>query len=286
VAAVLTILTKLICIKRTKSNSMSKPDSNTNIATLHKLGLTVLEAKVYTTLALMGNTEVKTLAHSLNIAKCEIYRAISALEKRGLVEKLLVVPACYRAISIDDASQILLENKSSEYNNLQKETQELVKSLCKVDAPKSKLEEDDIVVSEGKTVAKRLITQLQMATSSFEAISTWNVCARMLCDWSKVLSRLTKSGVHVRVLTDNSPKGELMPEFLLELQKNPFFEIRYYGTPLTMKLAIRDKCEVNICFSERSSSPNLWSKNPIFVQLANKTFECMWNEAPEKLKIT
>jgi sugar-specific transcriptional regulator TrmB len=286
VAAALTGLTKLICIERTKSDSMSRPDSDSNITTLHKLGLTVLEAKVYTALALAGNTEVKTLAHSLNIAKCEGYRAISALEKRGLVEKLLVVPACYRAISIDEATQILLETKSSEYNNLQKETQELVKSLCKVDATNPKLEEDDIVVSEGKTVAKRLIIQLQTAKSSFEAISTWNVCARMLCDWSKDLIRLTKSGVHVRILTDVQPKGELTPEFLSELQKNPFFEIRYYWEPLTIKLAIRDRYEVNICFSEKSSSPNIWSKNPVFAQLANKTFECMWNEAPEKLKIT
>jgi sugar-specific transcriptional regulator TrmB len=284
VAAVLTGVNKLICKDNTKSDSMSRADSNANIATLHKLGLTVLEAKVYTSLALAGNTEVKTLAHSLNIAKCEVYRAIAALEKTGLVEKLLVIPANYRAIPIDDATRILLENKSTEYNKLQKETQELVKSLCNADTANPKLEEDDIIVSEGKIVAKRLITQLQTATSSFETISTWNVCARMLCDWSKDFIRLTKSGVHVRVLTDHSPNGELTPEFLMDLQESPFFEIRYYWEPLMIKLAVRDRCEVNICFSEKSSSPNIWSKNPVFAQLANKTFECMWNEAAPRSK--
>ena len=284
-AAVPTDLIKLIWVNRTKSDSMSRPDINVNIATLHKLGLTVLEAKVYATLALAGDAEVKTMARSLNIAKCEVYRAIAALEEIGLVEKLLVVPASYRAITIDVASRILLENKDLELTKLQKDTEELVKSLCNADNTSSKPEEEeDIVISEGKIVAKRLLTQLQTTKSSFETISSWNICARMLSDWRNEFTKLTKNQAHVRVLTDHSPKNELMPEFLKELQQSAFFEIRYYPEPLTIKMAIRDGCEVNLCFSEKSSSPNLWSKNRVFAQLANKTFECMWNEATPKNK--
>jgi sugar-specific transcriptional regulator TrmB len=259
---------------------MSRPDIEANIATLHKLGLTVLEAKVYTALALAGDTEVKAIARSLSIAKCEVYRAITALEEAGLVEKLLAVPASYRSISITEATNILLENKSSELTKLQKDTEELVKSLCNVDAVEAKpQDEEDIVISEGKIVAKRLINQLQTTKSSFETVSTWNVCARMLSDWRTEFARLTKNKVHVRVITDLSPNKQSIPEFLKTLQENPFFEIRYYPEPLTIKMAIRDACEVNVCFSEKSTSPNLWSRNRIFAQLANKTFECMWNEA-------
>jgi sugar-specific transcriptional regulator TrmB len=283
VAVVPTDLIKLIWVERAKSDSMGRPDIEANITTLHKLGLTVLEAKVYAALALAGDTEVKTVAHSLKIAKCEVYRAIAALEEIGLVEKLLVVPASFRAISIDVASRILLENKDLELTKLQKDTEELVKSLCNADTTISKPEED-IVISEGKIVAKRLITQLQTTKRSFETISSWNICARMLSDWRNEFAKLTKNQSHVRVLTDHSPKKELIPEYLKELQQSAFFEIRYYPEPLTIKMAIRDGCEVNVCFSEKSSSPNLWSKNRVFAQLANKTFECMWNEAAPRNK--
>ena len=88
--------------------NMNQEDSDSDIEILHKLGLTFLEAKVYSTLVMLENSDAKGIARPLNIAKCEVYRAISSLEKLGLVEKMLTVPSVYKASSIKDASQILL----------------------------------------------------------------------------------------------------------------------------------------------------------------------------------
>ncbi|MCW3983590.1 MAG: hypothetical protein NWE96_06290 [Candidatus Bathyarchaeota archaeon] len=249
---------------------------------MHRLGLTVLEAKVYSSLIAREGAEAKTIARNLNIAKCEVYRAISSLEKTGLIEKKLTIPSVYKAIPIREASKILLEKKTAEYKKLQEDAEKLVISLERSSTfDLDKENEQGIVLSEGKTVTKRLVNQLRTTEKSFESISTWNVCARMLCDWIDDFKWLTENGVNVRVLTDKLRKDELTPQFLLDLEKSQFFEIRYYKEPLSIKMAIRDKKEINVCFYEKRGSPSMWSNNPIFAQLATKCFECMWNEATQ-----
>ena len=88
------------------------------------------------------------------------------------------------------------------------------------------------------------------------------------------------------MLTDKSRKDAQTPQFLVDLQKNPYFEIKYYKNPITIKMAIRDKEDVNVCFSasKKKGSPNIWSNNPIFAQLANNCFEYMWNKTTEENK--
>jgi sugar-specific transcriptional regulator TrmB len=259
-----------------------------DIETLHSLGLTVLEAKVYSTLVVPENADVKGIARSLNIAKCEVYRALSSLEKLGLVEKILSIPSEYKAIPIKEASLILLEKKTAEYSELQKKTQQLVVNF---DKPNLKItwedeKEQNIVISEGKIVVKRLVNQLCKAKKSFETISTWSVCAPMLSGFYEDFKLITNNKVKVRVLTDNLKKDSQTPQFLIDLQTSPYFEIKYTKTPLAIKMAIRDKEDVNVCISstKNKSSPSIWSNNPIFAELATNCFENMWNKALKESK--
>jgi sugar-specific transcriptional regulator TrmB len=252
-----------------------------DIETLHRLGLTILEAKVYSTIVMTENGYVKGIARSLNIAKCEVYRAISSLEKMGLVEKMLTIPTTFKAIPIKETAQILLQGKTAEYAELQKETKKLVSNLHganpKINPQEEK--EQNICISDGKTVGKRLVYQLSSSKKSFETISTWEVCRNMLSRHSDDLGLLMKNKVKVRILTDKLRKDEHMPKFLVNLQKNPYFEIKYYKNQLAIKMAIRDKEEVNVCFSATKGAPNIWSDNPLFAQIVTNCFEYMWNES-------
>jgi len=260
---------------------MNQVDSNSDIDLLHKLGLTILEAKTYSTLMMIGESDVKGIAQPLDIAKCEVYRAISSLEKLGLVEKRLSVPSVYKASPIRDASQILLRIKEGEYRDLKKKAKKLVVTsrVSNLKTPyRNQL--NNIIISNGKMVEKRLEEQLKLTRKSFEAISTGTICVKMLIDCSDNFERFVKDKIKVRVLTDNFKLKEQVPEFLVTLQKSPYFEIRYYKSPLKIKLAIRDREDVNICCSAAplDYDPNFWSNNPIFVQLATNCFEYMWNE--------
>lgn len=260
---------------------MSQLDYDSSIDNLHKLGLTVLEAKVYTTLAASGDTDAKAIARNIRIARSEVYRAISSLHKTGLVERLMTIPAMYRAAPIKEAIQILLENRKAEYNNLQELSQKLVDSFLEINSDLKDTNDQDLFINEGRVVGKRLISQLKNAKNSFETISTWNMSIRMLSTHLEDFKALTEKGVIIRVLTDHPKRAEVHPQFLTDLQKNPFFAIRFYKESLTLKMAICDKEEVNVCLSEKDRSPNVTSKNHVFAKLANKCFECMWNEAEQ-----
>lgn len=270
---------KLIFIVTAKIVNMNQPVSEASIETLHKLGLTVLEAKVFTTLVCIGSKNVRSLARYLDIARCEVYRVVASLEDKGLVEKQLASPTVYKAVALEDAIQILLLHKKEEYDRLDKETSELLKKAKALD--KMALTDDtecDLIISKGKIIPKRLASQLKATHSSFEAISTWKTCSRMLCNNFGALKVLLKNGVHIKILTD-LPTDDVASEILHELNKNPTFEIKYSKTPLTPKLAIRDREEINMCFSETDSSPNLWSNNSIFVRTFTQYFDFMWRDA-------
>jgi sugar-specific transcriptional regulator TrmB len=252
-----------------------------DIETLNRLGLTLSEAKVYLALTWVQKADVKEIARSLDTAKCEVYRVISSLEKVGLVEKILAIPSAYKTIPVEEATQILLHKKTEEYNDLQKKTMTLVANLYRTRKNEKLVDEENknIIISEGKIVGKRLVNQLLSTQKSFETMSTWSVSARMLTRYSGDLKQLIKNKVKIRVLTDKVRRGERRPAFLDDLQSD-YFEIRYHKNPIEIKMAIRDKSEVNVCLSAAyKKGPNAWSNNLIFAQLATNCFEYMWNEA-------
>jgi sugar-specific transcriptional regulator TrmB len=225
------------------------------------------------------DTDAKTVARNLDVAKCEVYRAIASLQKNGLVEKSVTIPAVYRATPIKDATRILLDKYTMEYNNLQKLSETIVNNFDGWRNITSEEKDQDLSINEGKIVGKRLVDQLHKSKTIFETISTWKISIRMLSDHLDEFRSLTEKGVIIHILTDRSMNPQVSFGFLKELQENPFFEIRYYKEPLILKMAICDKKEVNFCLSDRHPSPNITSNNRVFAQLAVKCFECMWNEA-------
>jgi sugar-specific transcriptional regulator TrmB len=96
---------------------------------LMRLGLTLLQAKVYLALCKTGMATVKTIYNSSNIARQEIYRIMPTLQKLGLAEKILFTPIKYRPTPIKDGYYLLLQKKTSEHSDLQNKTIELIKSL-------------------------------------------------------------------------------------------------------------------------------------------------------------
>src|ERR1039458_8159881 len=85
-----------------------------HIQMLMNLGLTLLQAKVYLTLAELGKAEVKRISNASNVARPDVYRVISTLEQIGLAEKIITVPTMYKATPIKEGYYILLQNRSEE----------------------------------------------------------------------------------------------------------------------------------------------------------------------------
>ncbi len=255
-----------------------------DIETLTDLGLTLLQAKTYLTLAKLGTANIKTAAKVADIARQNMYQVIPSLQKLGLVEKILTSPAIYKATPMEEGLGILLQHKTKQYAELRSKTKKLI-DHCHTKSIISPQEEEAqfIVTSEAGLVTKRLENQIYSAKRSIDTVSTWQCCGFMLCHYKSEISKALKKGVKFRALTDKEQIDKLSPLELKNLKSNPLFQIRYSTIPIQIRMTIADQQDVNLCISTSANRglPNMWSNNPNFAKLAIGWFEEMWKEAKQ-----
>src|SRR4030043_2469910 len=90
-------------------------DENTDL--LLGLGLTLNQAKVYLAILELEKTTVGQVAKFSKVRREDVYRLLPALEKMGLVERLLGKPTEIRATLISDSLALLVteeKNKAEE----------------------------------------------------------------------------------------------------------------------------------------------------------------------------
>ena len=132
------------------------------IQALMDLGLSLLQAKIYLSLASFENAPIRTISKASNIAKQDIYRIMPALQKMGLVEEILGSPIRYQAISLKTGIAVLFQRKTREYAELQNKTTQVLNTLQEkntVDACKNEAiveEEQLLLTSEITLLLKKL----------------------------------------------------------------------------------------------------------------------------------
>jgi len=87
------------------------------------LGLTGSQAKVYLALVKVGQARASTLWASLSggVARQDIYRILSELQKLCLIEKVIVKPTEFRPLPIEECFSFLLQRRKDETAKLQKQ---------------------------------------------------------------------------------------------------------------------------------------------------------------------
>ena len=89
-------------------------DENTDL--LLNLGLSLNQAKIYLTILKLEKTPVAKLAKFSKVRREDVYRNLPALEKMGLIERLLGKPAEVRATPISDALTFLVAEEESKFD--------------------------------------------------------------------------------------------------------------------------------------------------------------------------
>jgi sugar-specific transcriptional regulator TrmB len=243
------------------------------------LGLTLLQAKIYVSLAKLEKAETKKISKVSNVARTDIYRIMPTLEKLGLAEKIIATPTIYKSTPMKEGLSFLLQNKKIEYAELEKKTSALLS-----DFPENTLQDlqeenlQFIISSEKKLLTKthkKLIRSAQTNIDIF--VSSLKGLRFMLFDHLENLKMATRRGVKIRVITQKV-EGELIPAELKGLV-NPLFELRCSSNPDLFKMIVFDRKDVTLCLSETELVPSLWSNNPLIVKLAEIYFENMWNKA-------
>ena len=92
-----------------------------SVQTLVDLGLTVLQSKVYITLIKSGPSTGRITAKMAQVAPQDVYRVLTELQEKGLVEKIIAKPAMYKATTFKESISVLLQNKKEEYIEIEKQ---------------------------------------------------------------------------------------------------------------------------------------------------------------------
>ncbi len=107
-------------------SKMSKSNDSL-LENLQKLGLTMLQAKIYTVVLDAGKEKIQTISKIANVDRSNTYRTILHLQNIGLVEETLGSPNIYQAIPVKDAVSILIDLKQNEFEKMQKVATKLMR---------------------------------------------------------------------------------------------------------------------------------------------------------------
>ncbi len=262
-----------------------------SIQTLMDLGLSLLQAKTYLALSTLGNATIKQISKTSNIARQDLYRIMPTLQKLGLVTKVIGTPSMFKATPIKEAMSILLHQKTDEYAELQRKTTYLLNNFHEYSVAKVTLQEEEtqfIITSELKLLYSKLEKLNQTAQRSIDCVGKWKdfKAAMLYCLYDVFLEAMAR-GVRIRYVTEEPNDDRSLDKMLAVLEKNPLFEIRYVTGSVPIRMAMHDQQEVNVCVGPpEKDHPNLWSNNPMFVQIIAGHFEQIWNAANKNKRKT
>ena len=135
------------------------------IKSLMELGLLESEAKIYITLVMMNNSEVKKLIEFLGISKPNTYESLRLLKEKGLVVLINTRPMTYQSTPPDIGLDMLLQN----HLKLQEKAKNKAKKLFTTLDHENFIEKSPETlwhVFGGKSIKYKINDMIQSATTS------------------------------------------------------------------------------------------------------------------------
>jgi len=254
------------------------------IVTLTELGLTNNQARTYLALLQAGPTTAKELAKTSKIARPDIYRILPALEKEGLVEKLMTRPAIFEAIPPVYVLPTLLKHKTTKQYALKKKTEKLLSDLKNNHSKKEVSGGDtEFTIVPGKEViVQRLKSSILESQMSVCVVTSSKRFSAAILEFVNAYQEALEKGVKIRIATDYHAATATALKVLQTLLKDTRFEVRYFDAPPAAIVSIFDNKEAFVSMSptaQLAEAPAIWSNNLSFIALAQDYFENKWKNA-------
>jgi sugar-specific transcriptional regulator TrmB len=244
-----------------------------------QLGLTTRQAEVYLTICKLGQATVKTIATTMQIARAEVYRATSGLQKFGLIIKIISTPTIFRAIPLNEGLSFLLQRNAEKYED---KCRQAIQFLRHIKIEKLIPEDVQYYLTSGVQAANRQhledLSKLQIST---DGIFLWRGILFVIDSNVEAYRKALKKGVKIRYIAD-IPRDEKMPRCIETLKEIGCFEMKSAMIVPNAGLAILDKKKVNIITVPRGLRKKmevLSSNNPTVLELAQEYFELKWQSA-------
>jgi sugar-specific transcriptional regulator TrmB len=256
-----------------------------DVQALTSIGLTVLQAKVYLALVTLGQATIRAISKTAGVARQDIYRITSELQKYGLVEKVIATPNEFKVIPLKDGISILLQHIHAERAEADRKVMKLMERYKNNNAETNPQEkEPQFVLVPEKEVSWSIKRAIENAQISVDTITTLIRFRSGMFDFNEMRTEALKRGVKFRFIIDKPEGQKSLPEISKALTKDPLFKIRYGHHPPLAVIGIFDKKEVIISTSTirgLGESPVLLSNNLCLLLMAQNYFEMAWITAVE-----
>ncbi len=259
---------------------MSFQDKGVDVFT--QLGLSTRQAEVYLCIMKLEKPTARTIAENLRIARSEVYRAVTALQKLGLIKKIITAPTAFRATPLSEGLAILLERKSEEDKAIRNEAEKFLKNFDYIKKPSQ--EKAEYYLTMGlKPVNRDYVRELSKTQMSKDCIIAWRGFISMLDRHPEYIKEALERGVEIRYIT-HIPEGEKPPKFIQTLTETGLFEVKEASIIPDAAIDIFDKKTVHIITPPNDNNDQvevLRSQNPKIAELAQDYFELKWQSATE-----
>jgi sugar-specific transcriptional regulator TrmB len=247
--------------------------------TLTRLGLTILEARMYLALCRYGTLNTKELSKCTKTAQTDTYRVLTKLQGKGLVEKIIRTPAKFKAVPIETSIESLLDKKKVEYDDLKKKTKLLIHSLKEKLVEKPETEPSQFaLIPQSEAIVKKIREAIEKSKKSVDIFLSWKrFSLGITSTFAESSQKAWERGVKFRIIVESPEETadvELARQFC---RKSPFCSIRFLPRPPNTVLGIYDKEHFFVIVDPRKGlfdSPALWSNNLSLLSWFKTTLKC------------
>ena len=250
---------------------------------LTELGLTHTEAKVYVALLCLNSATARTIHKESNIARQDVYRILSDLEEKDLIEKIIAKPAEFRPIPAKDAISILLQKRKEQNHQLRKKAIRQFRNFnveCAETAPLDK-KPNFILLSKSETSPLGHIDKpgkaIDSAKKSVMGVLTFELFVKVKLMDEHIWKKAVKRGVKIKFIVGGRPDEKTELTLDTVLKDSDYFEVRWTTALPQAAVLLVDEREAFCRTGVRIENPVLWSADPNFVAMIKDYLKTKWN---------
>ncbi len=259
------------------------PSKDRDLLALTKMGIPKTQAKIYLTIARLGQAKANEIAKKSQIDRAATYRLIARLQEKGLVQKNLTVPAEFTAIPLKNLVSHLFQRERRKFSEFQKEAEDLLCSSLRKKSEDQLTQNDYMLFSAvSETIIYRAKTFIDSCEKSVKMLTTLSRCRQSAEILKTHFEKAMERGVTIQYLVEKPSRRSLLPKALESLSQHPKFDLRYVPTSDIVQIAILDAKRVSIVISvgtDYFKSSILVTDNSKLLVLANNYFEFVWHTA-------
>ena len=254
-----------------------------DITILRDLGLSTTQARIYRMLTHWDELSIETIAKISRVARTDLYRIMSQLESRGLVERVILNPTKFRAIPVDKGIDILIQERYDQLQELKERSEILLQQSRKeVKSLEIRSEENQFLRFAGNRIKTRIGTSIETVQKNVKLVLTSTRLFQGLNYFAENIEKALNRGVEYRVIIERPNERKAYMNQATSFINEPLFQVKFMNEPPKAVFALYDQKEVYIFQHPEENlkvSTALWSNNTSLIAMINDCFETTWKSS-------